>query len=162
LIQAGAQAVKVEGAGEITLATIRRLIDIGIPVMGHIGMTPQSVNRFGGFKVQGKSEEAAESVLRAANAIVEAGVFSMVLEVIPATLAARITEAVPTPTIGIGAGPFCDGQVQVLHDLIGLTDGPTLRHAKRYADIGSSLREAVSAYAADVRARRFPTGENSF
>jgi len=162
LIQAGAQAVKVEGAGEITLATIRRLIDIGIPVMGHIGMTPQSVNRFGGFKVQGKSEEAAESVLHAANAIVEAGVFSMVLEVIPATLAARITEAVPTPTIGIGAGPFCDGQVQVLHDLIGLTDGPTLRHAKRYADIGSSLRDAVSAYAADVRARRFPTEENSF
>lgn len=162
LIQAGAQSVKVEGAGEVTLATIRRLVEIGVPVMGHVGMTPQSVNRFGGFKVQGKTEETANAVLDAARAIVEAGVFAMVLEVIPAALSPRITAAVPVPTIGIGAGPGCDGQVQVLHDLIGLTDGPPLRHARRYAHLGAALCDAVSAYAVDVRARRFPTEENSF
>ena len=160
--QGGAQAVKMEGAGDITLQTIRRLVEIGVPVMGHIGMTPQSVHRFGGFKVQGRSDETADAIQSAAQALVEAGVFSIVLEVIPAALSAKITAAIAVPTIGIGAGLECDGQVQVLHDLIGLTDGPVLHHARRYVDAGTAIRDAVSAYAADVRARRFPTEENSF
>jgi 3-methyl-2-oxobutanoate hydroxymethyltransferase len=160
--EGGAQAVKVEGAGPVILETIRRLVDIGAPVMAHLGMTPQSVNRFGGFKVQGRTEESAEALLTDARAVVDAGAFGMVLEVIPAALAARITESVPAPTIGIGAGAGCDGQVQVLHDLVGLTDGPTFRHAKRYVEAGAFIQRAVAEFAADVRTRRFPTDENAF
>jgi 3-methyl-2-oxobutanoate hydroxymethyltransferase len=160
--EGGAQAVKVEGAGPVVLETIRRLLAIGVPVMSHLGMTPQSVNRFGGFKVQGRTEEAADLLLLDARAVVDAGAFAMVLEVIPAALAAHITEAVPVPTIGIGAGAGCDGQVQVLHDLTGLMDGPPFRHAKRYAEAGALIQRAVAEYAADVRTRRFPTDEHSF
>jgi 3-methyl-2-oxobutanoate hydroxymethyltransferase len=162
LSEGNAQAVKLEGAGPFIRDTIRRLVDVGVPVMGHLGMTPQSVHRFGGFKVQGKTDTAAEALIADAKAIVEAGVFGIVLEVIPAELARRVTEAVPVPTIGIGAGIHCDGQVQVLHDILGLSDGPPFKHARRYAEIGEAMQEAIAAYSADVRARRFPTDENSF
>jgi len=160
--EGGVQAVKLEGAGPVVLETIRRLIDIGVPVMGHIGMTPQSVHRLGGFKVQGRTSDAAEHLLAEARAVAEAGAFAMVLEVIPAALAAQITEVVPVPTIGIAAGAGCDGQVQVLHDLIGLMDGPPFRHAKRYAEVGALIHQAITAYAADVSAHHFPTDENAF
>jgi len=160
--EGGAQAVKLEGAGLVVVETIRRLVDVGVPVMGHLGMTPQSIHRFGGFKVQGRTDAAADALIDDARRIVEAGVFGMVLEVIPATLAERVTAAMPVPTIGIGAGPGCDGQVQVLHDLVGLTPGSVLKHARRYAEVGEAVREAVAAYAEDVRAGRFPSAENSF
>lgn len=161
--EGGAQAVKLEGAGPVMLETIRRLVDLGVPVMGHLGMTPQSVNRFGGFKVQGKSDKAADAILSDAVGIVAAGVFAFVLEVIPAELSRRITGTVPVPTIGIGAGPDCDGQVQVFHDLVGLfPDEPVFKHARRYVEAGKMLRDAVAAYAEDVRAGRFPTEENAF
>jgi 3-methyl-2-oxobutanoate hydroxymethyltransferase len=160
--EGGAQAVKMEGAGPLVRETTRRLIDLGVPVMGHLGMTPQSVHRFGGFRLQAKTDAAADALLANAEAMVEAGVFGLVLEVIPSAVAQRVTEALPVPTIGIGAGPDCDGQVQVLHDLVGLTDGPPFKHARRYAELGDLLERAVSEYGADVRARRFPTEENSF
>jgi 3-methyl-2-oxobutanoate hydroxymethyltransferase len=160
--EGGAQAVKLEGAGPVTLETIRRLVAIGVPVMGHLGMTPQSIHNFGGFKVQGKTNAAADAIVEAAQALVEAGAFGMVLEVIPAELAKRVTEAVPVPTIGIGAGPDCDGQVQVLHDLIGFVPGPVFKHARRYVEAGEAVRTAISEYAADVREHRFPGPENSF
>lgn len=160
--EGGAQAVKLEGAGPIVLETVRRLVEVGVPVIGHIGMTPQSVHRFGGFRVQGRSDDDAAAVLEDARALEAAGAFGLVLEVIPADLARRITESVGAVTIGIGAGVDCDGQVQVLHDLIGLADGPPFKHARRYAELGEALRDAVAAYAADVRARHFPGSENSF
>ncbi len=159
--EGGAQAVKLEGGAAIA-PTVRRIADIGVPVMGHLGMTPQSVHHFGGFKLQGKSDRAAEGLLADAHALAEAGVFALVLEVIPASLARRITDAVPVPTIGIGAGAGCDGQVQVLHDLVGLIEGPVFKHARRYAEAGRLMREALAAYADDVRAGRFPGDENAF
>lgn len=162
IAEGGAQAVKLEGAGPLMRETTRRLVDIGVPVMGHLGMTPQSVHRFGGFKVQGKSDAAAEALLADAQAMTEAGVFAVVLEVIPATLAQRVTDALPIPTIGIGAGAGCDGQVQVLHDLLGFDEGAPFKHARRYANIGATIQEAIAAYAADVRARRFPAEDNAF
>ena len=161
LAEGNAQAVKLEGAGQVTRETVRRLVDVGVPVMGHLGLTPQSIHKFGGFKAQGKSQSAADALLEAAQNLVQDGVFGIVLEVIPAALAAQITSAVPVPTIGIGAGPHCDGQVQVIHDLLGLTGGPVLRHAKRYATGDTLFEQALSEYAADVRAKRFPADENS-
>ena len=160
--EGGAQAVKLEGAGNVVLETVRRLVDMGVPVMGHLGMTPQSIHRFGGFKVQGKTDTAAEALISGAKALEEAGAFGIVLEVIPADVARRITEAITIPTIGIGAGLDCDGQVQVLHDLIGLTDGGPFKHARRYADLGTALQEAVAAYSREVRERQFPGPKNSF
>jgi 3-methyl-2-oxobutanoate hydroxymethyltransferase len=160
--EGGAQAVKIEGGSPLVCETVQRLFALGVPVMGHLGMTPQSVNRFGGFRVQAKTNTGADTLLADARALVEAGVFAIVLEVIPAALAARVTEEISVPTIGIGAGPGCNGQVQVLHDVIGLSDGPPFRHARRYAEVGDAIQAAVAAYAADVRARRFPTDENSF
>ena len=162
LAEGGAQAVKLEGAGPVVLETIRRLVDVGVPVMGHLGMTPQSIHRFGGFKVQGKTEDAADALIQGAKALEEAGAFSIVLEVIPSDLACRVTAAVTIPAIGIGAGLECDGQVQVLHDLVGYTDGPPFKHARRYAELGAALQEAIAAYASDVRDRQFPGPENSF
>ena len=159
--EGGAQAVKLEGAGPVMLETVRRATDLGVPMMGHLGMTPQSLHRFGGFRAQGKTAEAADALLEGARALVEAGVFGIVLEVIPRALARRVTQAVSVPTIGIGAGPDCDGQVQVLHDLVGLAEGPTKKHARRYVEAGRLIREALAAYAHDVRERRFPTDENS-
>lgn len=156
LVKAGAEAVKLEGPFVAEIEAIQR---IGIPVMGHVGMTPQSVNLFGGFKVQGR-DEAGEDVVRAAHAVADASAFSIVLELVPAALAERITRELPIPTIGIGAGVGCDGQVQVFHDLVGLTPY-RFRHAKRYTDAWSMFGEAIAEYAAEVRAKRFPQDENS-
>jgi 3-methyl-2-oxobutanoate hydroxymethyltransferase len=158
--EAGPQAVKLEG-GARSAASVRILVEAGIPVMGHLGMTPQSVNVFGGFKVQGKTEAAARALLADAAALEEAGVFAIVLELVPADLARLVTERVSVPTIGIGAGPDCDGEVQVLHDILGLFPDFTPRHTKRYAELGAAMREAVTAYVSDVRSHAFPTKKQS-
>jgi 3-methyl-2-oxobutanoate hydroxymethyltransferase len=163
LIQEGTVgAVKMEGATEIVQETTRRLVALGVPVMAHVGLTPQAVHRFGGFKVQGRSEDDGDRILDEVKKMVEAGAFGVVLELVPTELARRITDAVPIPTIGIGAGPHCDGQVQVLHDLIGLTDGRIPRHARRYTDAAAMILKAISTYTSDVRTHQFPTEENSF
>ncbi len=160
LKETGVQSVKIEG-GTAFAPTVRKLVTAGIPVCGHIGLTPQSVNVFGGFRVQGRNEESAERLVQDACALSEAGVFAIVLELVPDELARRITKTVPVPTIGIGAGPFCDGQVQVFHDLVGLNPSRTLRHVKRYAEAGALIRDAVAAYAAEVRESLFPPGEKT-
>ncbi|MPZ15800.1 MAG: 3-methyl-2-oxobutanoate hydroxymethyltransferase [Chloroflexi bacterium] len=157
----GAQAVKLEG-GVPMAATVRRIVDCGIPVMGHIGLTPQSVNQLGGYKVQGRTPEVASRLLDDARALEEAGAFSIVLECVPAPLSARITEGLSIPTIGIGAGPHCDGQVQVIHDILGLFSDLRPRHARRYAEVGDVIREALQQYVADVVAGTFPTAKESF
>lgn len=162
IAEGGAQSVKLEGAGATIRETIRRLIDVGVPVMGHLGLTPQSIHRFGGFKAQGKSDAAGNALLADAQALVEAGVWGIVLEMIPATLAQRVTEAIPAVTIGIGAGAECDGQVQVFHDLIGLTFGPVFKHTRRYAETGASLAAAIAEHVGDVRSNRFPSEGNAF
>lgn len=159
--EAGAEAVKIEG-GERRLELIARLTDAEIPVMGHIGLTPQSVNALGGYRVQGKTPNAAEQVLRDARAVEAAGAFSIVLEAIPRELAAEITKAVRIPTIGIGAGPDCDGQVLVLHDLLGLTFQNPPKFARRYANVGEAISKAVREYCADVESGRFPTDAESY
>jgi 3-methyl-2-oxobutanoate hydroxymethyltransferase len=159
--EAGAEAVKIEG-GERRLELIARLTEAEIPVMGHIGLTPQSVNALGGYRVQGKTPNAAEQVLRDARAVEAAGAFSIVLEAIPRELAAEITKAVRIPTIGIGAGPDCDGQVLVLHDLLGLTFQNTPKFARRYANVGEAISKAVREYCADVESGRFPTDAESY
>ncbi|GAC1450330.1 MAG: 3-methyl-2-oxobutanoate hydroxymethyltransferase [Ktedonobacterales bacterium] len=158
--ETGAQAVKVEG-GVRTAAHVRLLTDAGIPVMGHIGLTPQSVNAFGGFKVQGKTERAARALLADAAALDEAGAFAIVLELVPAELARLVTQRVSAPTIGIGAGPYCDGEVQVVHDILGLLPEFTPRHTKRYGELAAAMRDAVAAYTSDVRSRAFPTEKQS-
>ena len=158
--EAGPQAVKLEG-GLRSASSVRALTEAGIPVMGHIGLTPQSVNAFGGFKMQGKTERAARALLADAAALEEAGAFAIVLELVPIELARLVTERVGVPTIGIGAGPNCDGEVQVLYDLLGLFTDFTPRHTRRYAEIGAAVREAVTAYASDVRTRAFPTAKQS-
>lgn len=158
----GADAVKIEG-GAIRADTVRHLIANGIPVMGHIGLTPQSVRAMGGYKVQGRSEEQARALVADAVALTEAGIFSLVLEGMPAPLAAEITRTVDVPTIGIGAGPDCDGQVLVVHDCLGLTPAAaTPRFVKRYAELGDSMRQAFSAYKEDVENRRFPAKEHCY
>ena len=159
--EAGAEAVKIEG-GERRLELIARLTEAEIPVMGHIGLTPQSVNALGGYRVQGKTPNAAEQVLRDARAVEAAGAFSIVLEAIPRELAAEITKAVRIPTIGIGAGPDCDGQVLVLHDLLGLTFQNPPKFARRYANVGEAILKAVREYCADVESGRFPTDAESY
>jgi 3-methyl-2-oxobutanoate hydroxymethyltransferase len=157
LAKAGAEAVKLEGP---YVEAVRAILRAGIPVMGHVGMTPQSIHRFGGHKVQGKGETAQE-VLDAAKALDAAGVFSIVLELVPSALSAEVTKFVSCPTIGIGAGPHCDGQVQVFHDLLGLT--PTkFKHAKRYAEGREIFIEALKSFAREVREGQFPSSENSF
>jgi 3-methyl-2-oxobutanoate hydroxymethyltransferase len=157
--EAGAQAVKLEG-GEAVAETIRRLVAAGIPVMGHVGLTPQQVLNLGGFRVQGRSRDAAEQILRDALAVAAAGAFALVLECIPAELAGLITETLEIPTIGIGAGPDCDGQVQVIHDALGWIPDFTPKHAKRYADLDETIRGAAKRYADEVRAKRFPAAEH--
>lgn len=153
--EAGAHAVKVEG-GETIAPTIRRLVSAGVPVMAHVGLTPQHVLVQGGYRVQGRTATAAEQVVRDARAVEAAGAFAIVLECIPTELAALVTEILEIPTIGIGAGPHCDGQVQVIQDLIGAIPDFTPRHAKRYAEAAAMIRAAVERYAEDVRTRRFP------
>lgn|SRR5487761_2096896 len=158
--EAGVQAVKLEGGARVA-ASVRALVEAGIPVMGHLGMTPQSVNAFGGFKVQGKTERAARALLADAAALEAAGVFAIVLELVPAELARLVTERIGVPTIGIGAGPFCDGEVQVIHDVMGLFPDFTPRHAKRFADLGAAMRVGVEAYLREVRERTFPAESQS-
>lgn len=159
--EAGAEAVKVEG-GERRLELIARLTEAEIPVMGHVGLTPQSVNALGGYRVQGKTPDAAEQLLRDAHAVEASGAFAVVLEAVPRELAAQITRELRIPTIGIGAGPDCDGQILVIHDLLGLTfDGPP-KFARQYADVGQIISKAVSDYCKDVRAGSFPSDAESY
>jgi 3-methyl-2-oxobutanoate hydroxymethyltransferase len=159
--EAGAEAIKVEG-GERRMEMIARLVDAEIPVMGHIGLTPQSVNAFGGFRVQGKTAEAGEQILSDARAVEAAGAFSVVLESIPRELAARITAELRIPTIGIGAGPDCDGQILVIHDLVGLSFSHKPKFARRYADVGEIISHAAAEYCRDVQKGSFPSDEESY
>ncbi len=159
--EAGAEAVKIEG-GEKRAGLIQRLIEAEIPVMGHIGLTPQSVHAMGGYKVQGKTLAGIEQLMRDATALDRAGVFSIVLEGIPREVAAMITAEVQAPTIGIGAGPECDGQILVLHDLVGLSFGPPAKFVRRYADAASLISQAVETYKADVIAGRYPSDDESY
>lgn len=153
--EGGAGAVKLEG-GAAMAPTVRRLVDAGIPVMGHVGLTPQSVHQLGGYRVQAKDAVSAEALLDDCHALQGAGAFAIVLECIPAELASMAGAELAVPTIGIGAGAGCDGEVQVFHDLLGLGGDFTPRHAKRYAELGEAVRAAVSAYSADVRSGTFP------
>ena len=159
--EAGAEAVKVEG-GERRLELIARLTEAEIPVMGHIGLTPQSVNALGGYRVQGKTVDSAEQLLRDARAVEAAGAFAVVLEAVPRELASQITRELRIPTIGIGAGPDCDGQILVVHDLLGLTFEQTPKFARKYANVGEIISRAVREYAADVRSGNFPTDNESY
>lgn len=162
LKETGCAAVKLEGGAEVC-ELVQKLTQAGIPVVGHIGLTPQSVNQLGGFKVQGKSAEAAQKLLDDARALEQAGAFAIVLECVPEALAAKVTESLKTAaTIGIGAGKYCDGQVLVCNDLLGYTDGFCPKFVKRYADLHSEMAAAFKAYAADVKARSFPAAEHTF
>ncbi len=159
--EGGVSCVKLEG-GVRMAPTVKRIVESGIPVMGHIGLTPQSVNQFGGFRVQGKQLESARQLIRDAQAIQEAGAFSVVLELVPSRLAKLITKILDIPTIGIGAGVHCDGQVQVFHDILALFDDFIPRHTKRYTNIGEMMRSAITDYRVEVESHEFPTSENSF
>jgi 3-methyl-2-oxobutanoate hydroxymethyltransferase len=159
--EASADAVKLEGAGPM-LSRVEAIVDAGIPVMGHVGLTPQSATKLGGFKTQGKTAEAAVRLVAEARALESAGCFTIVLEAIPSLVAARITEQLSIPTIGIGAGPDCDGQVLVYHDLLGLTEGHLPRFVKRYANLSREIRTALEHYAADVRTGVFPDEAHSY
>lgn len=161
LIRAGAQCVKLEG-GRKRIPMIEALVDAEIPVMGHIGLTPQSVNAMGGFKVQGRRHEAALALVDDAKALEHSGCFSLVVEGVPTEVGTMITDAVDIPTIGIGAGPGCDGQVLVLHDVLGLEDRILPKFVRRYADLGADGIRALSAYADDVRTGAFPSAEESY
>ncbi|MHB1787380.1 MAG: 3-methyl-2-oxobutanoate hydroxymethyltransferase [Acidimicrobiales bacterium] len=161
LIRAGAQAVKLEG-GRRRVDMIRALVDAEIPVMGHLGLTPQSVNVMGGFKVQARQAEAVEGLLADARALEQAGVFALVLEGVPDVVARMVTETVAVPTIGIGAGGACDGQVLVFHDVLGLEERIVPKFVRRYADLAGVATEALAAYAADVRSGRFPSDAESY
>jgi 3-methyl-2-oxobutanoate hydroxymethyltransferase len=160
--QTGAHAVKIEGGSPEIAETVRALVRTGIPVMGHLGFTPQSVRTLGGFKVQGREPAAADQIIEDAKRLEAAGVFSIVLELVPAGVAERVTAAVQVPTIGIGAGVHCDGQVLVLPDLLGLNDEFSPKFLKRYAYLAADVREAVSAFARDVRGKTYPGDEHSF
>jgi len=161
LQESGAHGVKLEG-GRHMAETIRALVQVGIPVMGHLGLTLQSVNALGGYRVQGREADTGTRLLEDAKALEEAGACSMVLELIPAELAGRISAAVRVPTIGIGAGPSCDGQVLVLQDMLGLNQDFTPKFLKKYADLTTAIRQAATAYADDVRAGKYPGKEHSF
>lgn len=160
--ETGAQAVKLEGGSERIAHTVERLVDIGIPVMGHLGFTPQSIHALGGHRVQGRDNDDAAEMIAAAQRLEQSGAFAIVLELVPAALAERITAELRIPTIGIGAGAGCDGQVLVLPDLLGLNDAFSPRFLKRYANLSATVREAVRAYGEDVRAGRYPAEEHSF
>jgi 3-methyl-2-oxobutanoate hydroxymethyltransferase len=158
--EGGATAVKMEG-GVHMAETIGKVVACGIPVMAHIGLTPQSVHQLGGWRIQGRDVQAAQRLIDDALALEQAGAFAIVLETIPAQLAKEITARLHIPTIGIGAGPHCDGQVQVFHDLLGLTEGKVPKHAKRYANLADNIRQAVSTYISEVQAEDFPTMDHS-
>ncbi len=159
--EGGAQAVKLEG-GVTVAEKVKRIVDCGIPVLGHIGLTPQSINQLGGYKVQGKSPEAAIRMLKDAQALEEAGAFSVVLETVPAPLATLITQKIAIPTIGIGAGIGCDGQVQVINDILGSFADFVPKHAKQYAKLVDTISNAITEYLNEVKGGKFPTDEQSF
>ena len=159
--EGGMHAVKLEGGGQVVDIT-RRLTEIGIPVMGHLGLTPQSVHAMGGFKVQGKTDKQAARIVADAKALEEAGAFSVVLEGMPTKVAAQVTHALRIPTIGIGAGPACDGQVLVFHDMLGLTTGKAPKFVKRYANLADEISRAATAYMEDVRTGKFPGPEHEY
>jgi 3-methyl-2-oxobutanoate hydroxymethyltransferase len=159
--EAGADAVKLEGAGT-SLSRVRAIVAAGIPVMGHVGLTPQSATMLGGLRAQGRTATQALRLLDDARALEAEGCFAVVLEAVPAPVAARITAALSVPTIGVGSGPDCDGQVLVLHDLVGLYHGRSARFVKRYADVGSTIRDALEHFAADVRKGAFPAEEHTY
>jgi 3-methyl-2-oxobutanoate hydroxymethyltransferase len=159
--EGGAEAVKLEG-GVAMAEHVRRIVAVGIPVMGHVGLTPQSVHAMGGFRVQGKTDLAQERILADARALDEAGVYAIVVEGVPASLARRITECVTVPTIGIGAGPHCDGQVLVCYDLLGMYGDVRPKFVKRYAELGAAVVQAVGEFAAEVRSGVFPDEAHSF
>jgi 3-methyl-2-oxobutanoate hydroxymethyltransferase len=159
--EAGADAVKLEGAGP-TLSRVQAIVGAGVPVMGHVGLTPQSATMLGGFKAQGRTAAKAERLYEDALALEAAGCFAIVLEAVPAPVAARVTEALKVPTVGIGAGAECDGQVLVWHDLLGLYEGKAPRFVKRYADLAGEAKRALEAYVDDVRERRFPEERHTY
>lgn len=159
--EGGAQAVKLEGGREVA-ETVQAMVAAGIPVMGHLGLTPQSVHQLGGYKVQGKDEAAAKKLVADAKALEEAGVFALVLECVPAPLAKMITEMLAVPTIGIGAGPHCSGQILVTHDLLGLSGGGGPKFVKRYANLHEEIARALAAYREEVQSGAFPGPEHSF
>ena len=161
LQETGAHGVKLEGGSHMA-ETVAALVDRGIPVIGHLGLTPQSVHALGGYRVQGREEKGADRMLQDAKALEAAGACAIVLELIPASLAARISKSLTIPTIGIGAGPGCDGQVLVLHDMLGLNEQFAPKFLKHYAKLGESVREAVRGFAADVRDGKYPGKEHSF
>lgn len=161
LKEGGAQAVKMEGAGYL-IPTIRRLVDVGIPVMGHLGLTPQRINIFGSYDVQAKTREEAETLMNDAKALQDAGCFSIVLEKIPSGLAARVTEALSIPTIGIGSGPHCDGQILVNYDLLGVFDKFKPKFVRHYMEGAKLIREAVCSWVEDVHEGRYPTAAESY
>jgi len=160
--ESGASAVKLEGASEDVVRAVRAVVEVGIPVMGHVGFTPQSVHTLGGFRVQGRDEDGAQRLVDEALRLEDAGAFSVVLELVPAAAAARVTEAVSIPTIGIGAGPRCDGQVLVLHDLLGLNDKFAPKFLKRYASLADDVRRALREFGDEVRAGAYPDDAHSF
>jgi 3-methyl-2-oxobutanoate hydroxymethyltransferase len=159
--EGGAQAVKLEG-GEVVAEKVRRLVDCGIPVMGHIGLTPQSIHQLGGFKVQGRVVKEAKKLLNDARVLEEAGAFAIVLECTPAPLSKLITQKLAIPTIGIGAGPDCDGQVLVISDMLGLYTEFVPKHVKQYARLAEEIKNAVSNYISEVKSRSFPTMKQSY
>ncbi len=159
--EGGAQSVKLEGAGP-TVEKVRRIVEAGIPVMGHLGLTPQSVHQFGGYRVQGKARKDALRLLEDARALEDAGAYSLVLELVPAPLARVITNKLTIPTIGIGAGPHCDGQVQVVHDILGLYDDFVPKHTRQYLRLSETIALALGRYAQEVRDGAFPTSNESF
>lgn len=161
LAEGGCQAVKLEGGARV-IASVGAMVSSGIPVMGHLGLTPQSVNVFGGFRVQGRGQDAREMLMSEALALQEAGCFALVLETIPSDLAAEVTAALTIPTIGIGAGPQCDGQVLVCYDYLGLFEGFKPKFLKRYAMLADDVRAATKSYVAEVKSGAFPTDEHSF
>jgi 3-methyl-2-oxobutanoate hydroxymethyltransferase len=161
LKEGGADAVKLEGAGPM-LSRVRAIVAAGIPVMGHVGLTPQSATMLGGFKTQGRTSAAARRLVADARDLEAAGCFAVVLEAVPSAVAARVTEVLTVPTIGIGAGPDVDGQVLVYHDLLGLTEGHLPRFVKRYANLSREIRDALEAYANDVRTGAFPEPEHTY
>ncbi len=161
LAETGANAVKIEGGSERIAETVARLVEIGIPVMGHLGFTPQSVNAIG-VRVQGREAEGEARLMAEARRLDDAGAFAIVLELIPAQVAARITASISAPTIGIGAGVSCDGQVLVLPDLLGMNEGFEPRFLKRYANLGDTVRDAVRTFGDDVKGRRYPSADHSF
>ena len=161
MAQTGCHAVKVEGGVHIA-PTVRALVEVGIPVMGHIGLTPQSLHALGGPRIQGRDEVAAQRLKNDATALQDAGAFAVVLELVPAALAGEITKALTIPTIGIGAGPSCDGQVLVLHDMLGLNEEFNAKFVKQYAQLAGEVRRAAGAFAEEVRAGRYPGPEHSF